>query len=160
MMSRLESWITAAAADLAAVLFVVAIVLLVVILVGAALAARTRRRADHRETVALAPESPDQVAIARWIEEGRQLFNLWQERVERLDELQGRLAAMAEEIGQLKAQVSRMEQLRAENLRLGQEGEAFLLERNQLRAVLARISELVRQVGEARSSNTAPEARS
>ena len=82
MMSRLESWITAAAADLAAVLFVVAIVLLVlVILVGAALAARTRRRADHRETVtlSLARRARIRVAIARWIEEGRQLFNLWQE---------------------------------------------------------------------------------
>jgi hypothetical protein len=47
----------------------------------------------------MAPENAHGVAMARWIEEGRQLFTLWQERVERLDELQG--AAMAQEIDQL-----------------------------------------------------------
>lgn len=150
MMPRLESWIAAVGADPAAMLFVVAIVLIIVILLGVALAARRRRRPDHGETVGPAPESPDQVAIARWVEEGRQLFNVWQERVERLDELQKRLAAMAQEIGQLKVQAGRIDELRAENLRLGQEAEAFLMERDQLRAVLARISELLRQASEAR----------
>jgi hypothetical protein len=133
MVRRVESWIAAVAADPAAMLFAAAIVLLI--------------------AVEPAPEGPDQVAIARWVAEGRQLFNLWQERVERLDELQGRLAAMAQEIGQLKVQAGRIDELRAENLRLGQEAEAFLLERDQHRAVLARISELVRQASEPRPSD-------
>ena len=132
-LARLESWIAAVAADPAALLFLVAIVLLIVILLGVALTAWRRRRDDHRETVAPAPESPDHVAIARWVEEGRQLFNVWQERVERLHELQGRI-----------------DRLRAENLRLGQEAEALLLERAELRAVLARIGELIRQASTAR----------
>ena len=142
------------AADPAALLLVVAIVLVVVILLGVALAAWRRRRDDHREPVAPppapVPESPDPVAMARWVDEGRQLFNVWQERVERLDELQGRVATMAQEIGQLKVQTGRMDELRADNLRLGQEAEAFRLERDQLQAVLARISELVRQASEGR----------
>lgn len=160
-LARLESWIAALAADPAALLLVVAIVLVVVILLGVAISSWRRRRDDHQETVAPvsipapvpppAPESPpDHVAIARWVDEGRQLFNGWQERVERLDELQGRLAAMAQEIGQLKVQTGRMDELRADNLRLGQEAEAFRLERDQLQAVLARISELVRQASEGR----------
>jgi uncharacterized coiled-coil DUF342 family protein len=155
-MPRLKGWIAAVAADPAAMLFVAAVVLFIVILVGMALAARRRRRDDHVERVALAPETPAQVAIAPWVEEGRQLFSLWQERVERLGELQGRLAAMAQEIEQLKAQAGaqagRIDELRAENLRLGQEAEAFSMERDQLRAVLARIGELVRQATEARPS--------
>ncbi len=156
-MPRLKGWIAAVAADPAAMLFVAAVVLFIVILVGMALAARRRRRDDHGERVGLAPEAPAQVvAIAPWVEEGRQLFSLWQERVERLGELQGRLAAMAQEIEQLKAQAGaqagRIDELRAENLRLGQEAEAFSMERDQLRAVLARIGELVRQATEARPS--------
>ena len=155
-MPRLKGWVAAVAADPAAMLFVAAVVLFIVILVGMALAARRRRRDDHVERVGLAPETPAQVAIAPWVEEGRQLFSLWQERVERLGELQGRLAAMAQEIEQLKAQAGaqagRNDELRAENLRLGQEAEAFSMERDQLRAVLARIGELVRQATEARPS--------
>jgi hypothetical protein len=50
-------------------------------------------------------------------------------------------------------QAGRIDELRAENLRLGQEAEAFLLERDQHRAVLARISELVRQASEPRPSD-------
>jgi len=162
-MPRLKGWVAAVAADPAAMLFVAAVVLLIVILVGMALAARTRRRDAHPETVA--PESSVQVGIAPWVEEGRQLFTLWQERVERLGELQGRLAGMAQEIEQLKAQAGaqagRIDELRAENLRLGQEAEAFSMERDQLRAVIARIGELVRQATEARPSDageTAPAA--
>jgi chromosome segregation ATPase len=155
---RLKGWIAAVAADPAAMLFVVAVVLLIAILVAMAFAARARRRDDHRERVesAPAPESSGPVAIAPWVEEGRQLFTHWQDRIERLGELQGRLAAMAQEIEQLKAQAGaqtgRIDELRAENLRLGQEAEAFSMERDQLRAVLARISELVRQASEARPS--------
>src|SRR5260370_16298 len=86
----------------------------------------------------------------------KQVVTLWQERVERLGEPQGRLAGMAQEIAQLKAQAGaqagRIDELRAENLRLGQEAEAFSMERDQLRAVIARIGELVRQATEARPS--------
>ena len=155
-MPRLKGWTAAVAADPAAMLFVVAVVLLIAILVGMALAARARRRDDHRERVEPAPESSGPIAIAPWVEEGRQLFTHWQDRIERLGELQGRLAAMAQEIEQLKAQAGaqagRIDELRAENLRLGQEAEAFSMERDQLRAVLARIGELVRQATEARPS--------
>ena len=155
-MLRLKGWLAAVAADPAAILFVVAVVLLIAILVGMALAARARRRDDHRERVEPAPEGSGPIAIAPWVEEGRQLFTHWQDRIERLGELQGRLAAMAQEIEQLKAQAGaqtgRIDELRAENLRLGQEAEAFSMERDQLRAVLARISELVRQASEPRPS--------
>jgi hypothetical protein len=59
-------------------------------------ATRTRRRRERQsEESRVAPENAHAVAMPRWIEEGRQLLNFWQERVERLDELQGRLAAMA-----------------------------------------------------------------
>src|SRR5258708_10718933 len=105
------------------------------------LAARSRRRDDP--AAAVAPESAAQVGIAPRVEEGRQLFSLWQERVERLGELQGRLAAMAQEIEQLKAQAGaqagRIDELRAENLPLGQEAEAFSLVRDHGRCDLAPI---------------------
>ena len=156
-MLRLKGWIAAVAADPAAMLFVVAVVLLIAILVGMAFAARARRRDDHSDRVEAALESSGPVAIAPWVEEGRQLFTHWQDRIERLGELQGRLAAMTQEIEQLKAQAGaqtgRIDELRAENLRLGQEAEAFSMERDQLRAVLARIGELVRQASEARPSD-------
>ena len=98
----------------------------------------------------MAPENGHEVALARWIEDGRQLLTLWQERVERLDELQGRLAATALEIDQLRAQV----------IYLSQEGEALLLERDHLRSILARIGELIQRASEGRpgaSGGAAPE---
>lgn len=154
MMPRLKGWIAAVAADPAALLFVVAVVLLIGILAGMALAARTRRRAGPQQTAGPARESSGPVNIAPWVEEGRQMFTHWQERIERLGELQGRLAATAQEIERLKAeagaQTGRIDELRAENLRLGQEAEAFSMERDQLRAVVGRIGELVRQATEAR----------
>ena len=153
-MPRLKGWIAAVAADPAAMLFVVAVVLLIGILAGMALAARTRRRAGPQETAGPAPESSSPVAIAAWVEEGRQMFTHWQERIERLGELQGRLSTTAQEIERLKAeagaQTGRIDELRGENLRLGQEAEAFSMERDQLRAVVGRIGELVRQATDAR----------
>jgi regulator of replication initiation timing len=98
----------------------------------------------------MTPASADEITVARWVEEGRHLLNHWQERIERLDELQSRLAEMAQEIGQLKAQVSRMDAVQAENIRLAQENEALLLERDQVRAVLTRIGELIQQASAAR----------
>ncbi len=122
------------------------VVLLIAIVLGVVFATRAQRR---REQVGkgrpITPESPQD--IARWVEEGRELFHLWQERIERLDELQSRLAAMAQEIGQLRAQVGRIDELQAEITRLGQETEALRAERDQLRSVLARIAELVQRAG-------------
>ena len=148
----LEDWVALIASDPAAVVFVGGVVLLIVLLIGASLAARARRRrARQREAEWwTTPESADQAGIARWVGEGRHLLDQWQERIERLDELQSRLAAMAQEIGRLKAQASRMEAVQAENLRLVEERDALLLERDQVRAVLTRIGELIQQAGEAR----------
>jgi chromosome segregation ATPase len=108
------------------------------------------RQPERREQARTAPPEADQVAIARWVQEGRELLDLWQEKVERLGELQSRLAGMAEEIGRLQTQLRRMDDLQAENLRLNQEAEALVLEREQLRTALARIGELIERVGESR----------
>ena len=152
-------WVTATRLDFATLLFGLAAVLLIGAALGVVFATRAQRRRERRsEEGRMAPENAREVALARWIEEGRQLFNIWQERVERFDELQGRLAAMAQEIGQLS---SRIDGLRAENLHLSQEGEALLLERDQLRSILARIGELIQRASEVRrgpaGEATAPE---
>jgi hypothetical protein len=108
--SGLKGWIATIGSDPAAIVFVVGVVLLIVLLVSAVFAARARRQRERQREAEwrMAPESADEIGIARWVEEGRHLLNHWQERIERLDELQSRLAAMAQEIGQLKAQASRM----------------------------------------------------
>ena len=143
-----QHWVTATGLDFATLLLVLGAVLLIGAALGVVFAMRAQRRRERRsEEGRMAPENAREVALARWIEEGRQLFSIWQERVERFDELQGRLAAMAQEIGQLS---SRIDQLRAENLHLSQEGEALLLERDQLRSILARIGELIQRASEAR----------
>src|SRR5512137_2471264 len=104
---QVKAWMAAIGSDVAAILFAVAIVLFFVVLLGMVLPARAWWRARQRETEQMTPASADEVAIARWVEEGRHLLNGWQGRIERLDALQGRLAQMAQEIGQLTAQVSR-----------------------------------------------------
>jgi uncharacterized protein HemX len=137
----MKDWITGTGLDAPTLLFALAAVLLIAAAVAMVFATRTRRRREHqREESGVARENAHPVAMARWIEEGRQLLNLWQERVERLDELQGRLAAMALEIDQLRAHV----------IYLSQEGEALLLERDQLRSILVRIGELIQRVSEVR----------
>ena len=154
-----QLWVTATGLEFAPLLFGLAAVLLIGAALGVVFATRAQRRRERQsEEGRMAPENAREVALARWIEEGRQLFNIWQERVERFDELQGRRAAMAQEIGQLS---SRIDELRAENLHLSQEGEALLLERDQLRSILARIGELIQRASEARrgpaGEATAPE---
>jgi hypothetical protein len=135
----MKDWITGTGLDAAALLLGLAAVLLVAAAVGMVFATRTHRRWERqREESRVAPENAH--AMARWIEDGRQLLSLWRERVERLDELQGRLAAMAREI----------DQLRAQTIYLRQEGEALLLERDQLRSVLVRIGELIQRASEIR----------
>ncbi len=154
---ELKHGVTATGLDFATLLFGLAAVLLVGAALGVVFATRAQRERQGEEG-RMAPENAREVALARWIEEGRHLFNIWQERLERFDELQGRLAAMAQEIGQLS---SRIDGLRAENVHLSQEGEALLLERDQLRSILARIGELIQRASEARrgpaGAATAPE---
>jgi len=154
-----QHWVTATGLDIATVLLGLAAVFLIGAALGVVFATRAQRRWERQsEKGRMAPENAREVALARWIEEGRQIFNIWQERVERFDELQGRLAAMAQEIGQLS---SRIDGLRAENRHLSEEGEALLLERDQLRSILARIGELIQRASEARrgpaGEATAPE---
>jgi hypothetical protein len=145
-----RGWLAAIASDPAAILFLVSVVVIIAILVRAGFAAKARRRERALEAEQVSAVTVDEGAIARWVEGGQRLFGDWQERIERLDELHGRLAAMAQEIEQLKTQVSRTDAVQAENLRLVQENEALLGERDQVRAVFARIGELIRQASEAR----------
>src|SRR6202011_2729762 len=156
---ELKHWVTATGLDFATLLLVLGAGLLIAAALGVVSATRAQRRRERQsEEGRMAPENAREVALARWIEEGRQLFNSWQERVERVDELQGRLATMAQEIGQLR---SRIDGLRAENRHLSQAGEALWLERDQLRSILARIGELIQRASEARrgpaGEATAPE---
>ena len=137
----MKHWVTATGLDFATLLFGLAAVFLIGAALGVVFAVRAQRRRNRRsEEGRMAPENAREVALARWIEEGRQLFTLWQERVERLDELQHRLTATALEIDQLRARV----------VYLSQEGEAILLERDQLRSVLARIGDLIQRASEVR----------
>jgi uncharacterized small protein (DUF1192 family) len=129
----------------------VLLLLLAAAALGMLFGMRARRR-DRREHP-VAVENAHELTIARWVEEGQRLFNVWQERVAHVTELQARLDAMAHEIDQLRAQVSRVDDLRAENLRLSQQGEVLLLEQERLRSTLARIGELAQ-----RASETRPEA--
>lgn len=126
-------WLTATGLDAVTLLFGLAAVLFVAAGLGVVFATRARRRRERQSQEGrVASENAHEVPLGRWIEEGRQLFNRWHEEVERLAELQGRLAAMTQEIDQLR-----------------QEGEALVLERDHLRAILARIDELIQRASEA-----------
>jgi uncharacterized protein HemX len=147
----MNSWVTAISSDGTPLLLVIGGVLLIAAAIGVALATwAQRRRERQREMDRATPERLDEAAIAHWVEEGRHLFNLWQERADRVAELHGRLAAMADQVEQLKAQVRRDDELPAENLRLAEEIEALRLEQDQLRTVVARIGELIQRASEAR----------
>jgi hypothetical protein len=132
-----------------AILFLVAVAILLGALLGVMVVSYARRGRRGPDQAREAPAATDPVAIARWVEDGRQLFELWQARVERVSDLQGRLAAMAQELERLEAQVRQVDVLHAENLRLQQHAESLRLERNHLRAVLARIGELLQRASEA-----------
>jgi TolA-binding protein len=126
-------WITATGLNTVTLLFGLAAVLLLAAALGVVFTTRARRRRERQRAKGRKdPENALEGALARWIEDGRQLFNRWQEKVERFDELQSRLAAMTQEIDQLR-----------------QEGEALVLERNYLRSILARIDELIQRASEA-----------
>jgi prefoldin subunit 5 len=132
------------ALDPAAGLLGVLAALLIVVVLGIGLAARARRR-RLRSPEEQPVTSEGGLDVARWIDEGRGLFTLWQERIERLSELQSQLAAMAQEIGALQAQVARIDELRGELRRLGEEAERVRAERDALRQGMARIAELARE---------------
>lgn len=146
----MTSWIAALGSDPAVILFLAGVVILIVSLLGVMITRRARTRRRGREQDRVAPQEVNHVLIARWVDEGRELFALWQEKVERLGELQHRLAGMAQEIGRLQTQLRRMDDLHTENLRLNQEAEALVLEREQLLTVLARLGEVIERAGESR----------
>jgi hypothetical protein len=80
--------------------------------------------------------------IAPWVLEGQQLFTLWQERIERLEELKSRLSGMAQEIEQLRAEIGHIDEMRAQITRLVEEGEHCRVEQERLRAVLVRLASI------------------
>jgi uncharacterized protein HemX len=130
--------------DRSTVLLAVLAAVLIAIVLGVVLATRAhRRRQQMAEERRMTPEPA--LDVARWIEEGRQLFNAWQERIERLTDLQSRLE-MAHEIGELRAKVARIDELRGEVTRLGQETERLRAERDDLRESLGRVAEIVQRV--------------
>jgi hypothetical protein len=145
---RLRDWIAGIELDAPTLLGLGALLLLLVAAaLGMLFGMRAQRRRDRRKDP-VAPENAHELTIARWVEEGQRLFNVWQERVAHVTELQARLDAMAQEMDQLRAQVGRIDDLRAENLRLSQLGEVLLLEQERLRSMLARIGELAQRAND------------
>ncbi|MGH7400882.1 MAG: hypothetical protein ACREKQ_00535 [Candidatus Rokuibacteriota bacterium] len=120
------------------------IILLIVIILGVVLWTRGRRRGLQSEPhPLLTAEHPQD--IVPWVLEGRRLFDLWQERIERLDELKSRLSGMAQEIEQLRAEIGHIDEMRAQITRLGEENERCRVERDHLREVLTRIASLAHE---------------
>ena len=154
------AWITGTELGAPALLLCLGAVVVAAAL-GMVFGRRAQRRKEHQSEVHhIVPDNADEVTIARWVEEGKQLFSLWQERVAQVTELRSRLDAMAQEIDQLRVQVGQIDGLRAECLRLSQAEEALLLERDQLRSVLGRIGELAQRASQIRpgvTGDTAPE---
>jgi regulator of replication initiation timing len=118
------------------------IVLLVVIVLAVVFWPRGRSGATTGEPAPRATVNQD---IAPWVMEVRQLFTLWQERIERLDELKSRLAGMAEEIDRLRAEIGHIDEMRAQITRLGEESERCRVQQDHLREVLARIASLAQE---------------
>lgn len=120
------------------------VILLIVVILFVVFGTRRRSRgaSGEAESVAAAGRPED---IAPWVLEGRRLFDLWQERIERLDELKSRLSGMAQEIEQLRAEIGHIDEMRAQITRLGDESERCRVERDHLREVLARIASLAHE---------------
>ena len=129
-------------ATLLAAILLVAAILAVVLTTWAR--RRARRHAESRTDAA----TVHTVAGTRWVEEGRQLFDLWQDRIERLAERESRLATAELEIDQLRAQIAH----------LRQEGEVVSSERDHLRSILVRLDELIQRATET-GLGVAPSAR-
>jgi len=120
------------------------VVLLIVSILFMVLWSRRRSREPIEEAVRHVPaRGPEDVAP--WVLEGQLLFNLWQERIERLDELKGRLSGMAQEIEQLRAEIGHIDEMRAQITRLVEEGERGRAERDHLREALARIAAIAQE---------------
>jgi hypothetical protein len=137
------------ALDPAIALLGVLAVLILAGIVGAIIVARGRRR--RREQIAeerrLADEGHFTVPgsshdVARWVTEGQQLFTTWQERVERLEELHSRLAAMGAELDRLRAEVGQLDELGDRLARMGRELDRLRAERDGLYEALARVQEI------------------
>jgi uncharacterized small protein (DUF1192 family) len=125
-----------------AVLVLAGIVGIVVVACG-----RCRRREQMAEERRLADESHFSVPgsshdVARWVTEGQQLFTAWQERVERLEELHSRLAAMGAELDRLRAEVGQLDELGDRLARLGRELDRLRAERDGLYEALARVQQI------------------
>jgi hypothetical protein len=115
------------------------VILLIVIVLFMILWDRRRSHGPTAETGApFSARRPED--IAPWVLEGQLLFNLWQERIERLEELKGRLSGMAQELEQLRAEIGHIDEMRAQIARLVEEGERCRMERDRLREALARIA--------------------
>jgi hypothetical protein len=120
------------------------VILLAVIILFVVFSTRRRSRGATGETESLfGAARPDD--ISPWVLEGQRLFNLWQERIERLNELKGRLSGMAQEIEQLRAEIGHIDEMRAQINRLSDEGERCRVERDHLREVLARVASLAHE---------------
>ena len=147
---RLKDWIVGIELDALTLLLGLGALLLLIAVaaLGMLFGMRAQRQRDRSKGNPVAAENSHELTMARWVEEGQRLFNVWQERVAHVTELQARLDAMAHEIDQLRAQVSGIDDLRAENLRLSQQGVVLLLERERLRSVIARIGELAQRASE------------
>jgi type II secretory pathway component PulM len=120
------------------------IVLLVAVIVLAVFCTRRRTGGATRGAETLggtgAPED-----VAPWVLEGQRLFHLWQERIERLNELKARLSGMAQEIEQLRTEIGHMDAMRAQITRLAEENERYRVELDHLREMLARIAGLAHE---------------
>lgn len=120
------------------------IILLIVVILFAVFYTRRRSGGATEETGSLvAADVPED--IAPWVLEGQRLFSLWQERIERLNELKSRLSGMAQEIEQLRAEIGHIDEMRAQITRLSDESERCQVERDHLREVLARIASLAHE---------------
>ena len=80
---ELKDWIARTAVQLDPLTLLLWLVtVLIVFAVGMAFGRRAQRRRERQSEVRhVIPDNADQVPIARWIEEGKQLFNLWQEAI-------------------------------------------------------------------------------
>ncbi len=122
----------------------VILLMLIVVILFVVFCTRRRSRGATGEAESLvAAGRPED--IAPWVLEGRRLFNLWQERIERLDELKSRLSGMAQEIEQLRAEIGHIDEMRTQITRLGEEGERCRVERDHLREVLVRIAGIAQE---------------
>ena len=88
------------------------VILLIVVILFVVFGTRRRSRGATGEAESLAAAGRPE-DIAPWVLEGRRLFDLWQERIERLDELKSRLSGMAQEIEQLRAEIGQIDEMRA-----------------------------------------------